>query len=389
MFNNIILYTMVHNVEEQSWRRKAQESSQRRLRAHRLLQSDRKFGVNTMLNSLTKWSLTRALFLSVSRHTNGEDKIPKPPASTDADSIFGLDHEERFRLEVDRIVNDDGREGLEGYSADIIFMDAPEKLGGPADVAERFIDQQIFGRIDPELENLLRDSLLGFVDAMEKNVDWGKVPLEVLEAVDRARQAIVEWKNQAGDWKEDSSWEFDEDLDGTEVSDERAYLVPQINFLAPVELLLEPILEHLGMWKNGNPTAAEWMTKYEDHVIVGCFRIVQDEIDKLYAPCDNRYEVRRLVEVYIRVCALMTLVLKHGLKHIDEVSAMRSRTAYSRTPDGKPVRLRTMKDFTKERLFHNNLDSTAVLETLLNPLPLVESDKDGGNQSLTNTRTQS
>ncbi|KAJ8902244.1 hypothetical protein NDN08_006651 [Rhodosorus marinus] len=392
MFNNVILYTMVHNVEEQSWRRKAKESSQRRLRSHRLLQSDRKFGVNTMLNSLTKWSLTRALVNSVSRHTGGKDEISNPRTSTDADWIPGLDHEERFRLEVDRIVNGDGTESLGGYRSDLMFMDMPKKLRGPADVAERLSDQQIFGRIDPELENLVRDNLLGFVDAMEKNVDWGKIPLEVQEAVDRARQAIFEWKNRAGDWKEDSSWEFDEELDGTEVIDERVYLAPQINFLAPVELLLEPTLEYLGMWKDGGPTGVEWMTKYEDHVIVGWFRILQDEIDKLYAPCENRYEVRRLVGVYLRVSALMTLVLKHGLKHIDEVSAMRSRTAYTRTPEGKPVRLRTVKDFTKERLFHKDVDSNAVLETLLNPLPLVDSgfykNNIGGGKRVTSWKQQ-
>uniref|UniRef100_A0A7S3E7M3 Uncharacterized protein n=1 Tax=Rhodosorus marinus TaxID=101924 RepID=A0A7S3E7M3_9RHOD len=373
MFNNIILYTMVHNVEEQSWRRKAKESSKRRLRSHRLLQSDRKFGVNTMLNTLTKWSLMRALALSVSRHTGGEDEVSKPRTSTDPDSIPGLDYEERFRLEVDRIVNENCTESLGGYSSDLAFMEMPKKLRGPADVAKRFSDQQIFGRIDPELENLLRDNLLNFVNAMENNVDWGKIPLEVQVAVDRARQAIVEWKTKAQDWKEDNIWEFDEELDGTEVRDERMYLAPQINFLAPVELLLEPTLEHLGMWKHGGPTGAGWMTKYEDHVIVGWFRILQDEIDKLYAPCENRYEVRRLIGVYLRVCALMTLVLKHGLKHIDEVSAMRSRTAYARTPDGKPVRLRTVKDVTKERLFHKDVDSNAVLETLLNPLPFLES----------------
>lgn len=54
-------------------------------------------------------------------------------------------------------------------------MEMPKKLRGPADVAKRFSDQQIFGRIDPELENLLRDNLLNFVNAMENNVDWGKV----------------------------------------------------------------------------------------------------------------------------------------------------------------------------------------------------------------------
>mmetsp|Transcript_15578 Transcript_15578/g.63528 ORF Transcript_15578/g.63528 Transcript_15578/m.63528 type:complete len:252 (+) Transcript_15578:1742-2497(+) len=117
MFNNIILYTMVHNVEEQSWRRKAKESSKRRLRSHRLLQSDRKFGVNTMLNTLTKWSLMRALALSVSRHTGGEDEVSKPRTSTDPDSIPGLDYEERFRLEVDRIVNENCTESLGGYSS--------------------------------------------------------------------------------------------------------------------------------------------------------------------------------------------------------------------------------------------------------------------------------